>query len=388
MNTKRKVWVMALALIFLMTGIGLAADQGSFSTNPTTKDGKKWRIGFYEGGEYIDYQTTLIALVNGLMTLGWIEKMEIPAQTGAQTKQLWNWMAASLKSQYIEFPADAHYSANWNRELRKTMSEELISRLTKKKDIDLMIAAGTWGGQDLASDLHKTPTIVVSTSDPVKANIIASSEDSGRDHVHARVAPMRYELQIKLFHEIIKFKTLGIAYENTETGRIYGSIDKVEKMAQELGFELVTCYTQSDVSDIAVAEESVKKCFEELAKKKVDAIYVTLQRGINKNSIAALVNIANSNKIPTFSQSGINEVRYGFLMSVAQGEFRAVGNFCAQTIAKVFNGAKPRQLNQIFENPQKIAINQKTADIIGFVLSMDLAEIIDESFPDIEVPGK
>ncbi|QTA81517.1 putative ABC transporter, solute-binding protein [Desulfonema limicola] len=375
-----RVFVVSMTFVFLSSLNGFTADKGNFSTAPKTNNGKKWRIGFYEGGDYIDYQSTLTATVNGMITLGWIEKIEIPKQESAHTSALWKWLSANVKSNYLEFPADAHYSANWDDELRKKMAEDIINRLNNKKDIDLMIASGTWAGQDLANNKHQTPVIVVSTSDPLKAGIIKSIEDSGNDYIHARVDPLRYKRQVELFHEVAKFKTLGIAYENTEAGRSYGAVDMVENTAQERGFEVVSCYTQSDIPDKTIAQESVKKCFEEFAAKKVDAIYVTAQRGINSDNISELANIANKNKIPTFSQPGSKFVENGLLMSVAKAGFQANGIFHAQTIAKVFNGAKPRQLEQVLENPQKIAINEKTAEILQFKIPIEFVEIIDEVY--------
>lgn len=386
----KKCWylfILGLIAGFISNFSVFAADKGNFLTVPTTNNGKPWRIGYYEGGEYIDYQSTVIATVNGLIGLGWIEKIEIPTQEGTQTKDLWKWLSTNIKSKYIKFVSDAHYSANWDKELRKKIAEEIINRLTTKKDIDLMIAAGTWAGQDLANDKHQTPTIVVSTSDPIQANIIKSIDDSGYDHIHARVDPKRFERQLILFHEFVKFKTLGVAYENTDTGRVYGAIDQVEKIAKQRGFEVVSCYTQSDTADRKIAEDSVKNCFEELGKKGLP-IYVTIQSGINKNTIPDLVAIAHKYRIPTFSQAGTEQVKYGFLMSVARVGFRANGVFHAETIAKVFNGAKPRQIDQVFESPYKIAINQKTADIIKFQIPIEFAEVIDEVYKEISLPEK
>jgi len=57
----------------------------------------------------ISHFSGLTAAVKGLMGLGWIEE---PAQKGEQAKELWAWIAGNLKSTYIEFVKDAHYSAN------------------------------------------------------------------------------------------------------------------------------------------------------------------------------------------------------------------------------------------------------------------------------------
>lgn len=371
--------------ILVSSGTAFAAAADTFGTTPVTNQGKKWRIGYYEGGNYIDYQKIFTTTIQGLMKLGWIEQTEIPPQQGEQTKELWNWLASTAKSRYLEFVADAHYNANWDDELRITTAKNLIKRLNSKDDIDLMIAMGTWAGQDLANNDHDTHTEVVSASDPISSGIVKSIEDSGFDHVHAQIDPYRYERQVRVFHDMTDFKTLGICYEDSEAGRSYAAIDKVEKIAKERGFKIIRSYTKSDVADTRIAEESVKKSFNDLVKKS-DAIYVTVQGGVNYKSIPDLVRIANENQIPTFSQSGSEEVKYGFLASISQAGFKYIGEYHAEVIAKIFSGAVPRQLPQVFEEPPKIAINLKTAESIGFNPPVDILLSADEIFNEVATP--
>jgi ABC-type uncharacterized transport system substrate-binding protein len=374
----------ALSMVALVPPVE-AADTAEFSTRPVTNGGKKWRIGYYEGGDYLQYQMTLMATVRGLMTLGWIEPATIPSQEGAQTGKLWAWLADNLASDYLEFVKDAHYSASWNEGTRMRTAAALMKRLNTEKDIDLLIAMGTWAGKDLANDRHSTPTMVLSTSDPIAAGIITSVEDSGFDNVHARVDPRRYERQVKIFHEMIGFKRLGVAFEDSVNGRSYAAIDVVERLSKERGFQVLRCYTKSDIPDISVAEKSVIDCFEQLVNK-VDAIYITEQGGVTRESIPKLVNIAIRHSIPTFSQAGAEQVRFGVLTSLSQAGFRYVGDFHAKTFAMVFNGAKPNQLDQLFEEPPKIALNLKTAELIGFDPPLVLLGAADEVFDEIAVP--
>jgi len=381
-----KISVIVLVCCLVSNVSVFAADKGNFSTKPTTNNGQKWRIGYYEGGEYIEYPKNLLAIVKGLMEIGWLETIEIPLQQGEQTKDLWQWLVTNSKSQYLEFVPDAHYTANWDGPTRKNLAAATIERLNTTKDIDLIIAMGTWAGQDLANNNHHTPVLVASTSNPISSNIIKSVEDSGYDHVLARVDPLRYERQVRIFHDIIGFQKLGVAYEDTVPGRSIAALAEIERVAQERGFETVSCLTIDDVPDRTIAEESVKKCFQELGDKGVNAIYATLQNGINTNTIPELVKIANSYRIPTFSQSGSDEVRYGFLMSISTASFKYVGVFYAETIAKIFNGAQPRQLGQLFEDPPKIAINLKTAESIGYDPPVDVLGAADEIYQEIETP--
>jgi ABC-type uncharacterized transport system substrate-binding protein len=379
----RKAFLFLVALFFIVGGSGFAADKGNFSKKPVTNNGKKWRIAYYEGGEYIVYQQVFTQMINGLMELGWIEKATIPPQSGEQTTELWKWIGENIKSDYLEFPRENHYTAGWDDKLRTETREKIIARLGTKKDVDLLLAVGTWAGKDMANERHATPTMVISTSDAVGAGIIKSIEDSGIDHITARADPYRYERQIKIFHDIIGFQKLGVPYENTEAGRSIASIGMIERLGQELGFEVVHAHTTDDTPDKKVAEESVKAGFKELASKKVDAIYVVQQNGVNSSSLPALVQAANASQIPTFSQIGSDQVKKGILLSISQAGFKYLGGYHAQKMAKIFNNAKPRQLDQMFESPPKIAINLETAEHIGFDPPVDVLNAADEIFEEI-----
>ncbi len=359
----------------------------NFGTAPILNNGRKWRIVFYEGGPTSNYYHYLEATVLGLMKLGWIEKADIEKlqSKSKDTRRLWNWLVKDARSEYLEFVEDGYYSANWDDDQRKENRALILETLKGETDIDLVIAMGTWAGLDLANNEHSVPTVVMSTSDPVESGIIKSVDDSGYDHVHARVDPYRYERQLRIFHDIIKYKKLGIAFEDSIYGRSYSAIDTVEKVAADIGFEVVKCYTRSDISDTRIASESVIRCFEELAKE-VDAIYVTIQGGVNPESIPQLVEIANRNRIPTFSQLGAKEVQQGFLFSISRPGFKPAGIFLSATIAQILNGARPRQLKQLFEETPSIAINLKTAEIVGLYLYADILAAADTIYRDIKNP--
>ena len=383
----RAMRLLLFALIYLFAGGTVQAFEMSdqFSTAPVLDNGKKWKIAYYEGGSHGNYYHYLEATIKGLMELGWIEKASFDNVTGNDTGRLWQWLVRSAESDYLVFLDDGYYSANWDDDIRKSIRKELMQRLSGNSDISLIIAMGTWAGLDLANDEHSVPTIVMSTSDPVKSGIIKSTVDSGYDHVHARVDPYRYERQIRIFHDIIRFKKLGVAYEDSLYGRSYSAIDIVEKVADDIGFEVVKCHTRSDIANTEVASESVLRCFEELSQK-ADAIYVTIQGGVNAQSIPKLVEIANKERIPTFSQLGSKEVQSGFLLSISRPGFKPAGLFLSATIAKVLNGARPRQLTQLFEESPSIAINLKTAEIVGLYLYADILAAADTIFRDITAP--
>jgi ABC-type uncharacterized transport system substrate-binding protein len=289
-----------------------------------------------------------------------------------------------VKSKYIQFVRDAYWSCNWDKVERPKIKSKVIQRLNGKKDIDLMLAMGTWAGQDLANSEHSVPTIVMSSSNPLRSKIIKSIEDSGYDHVNARVDPTRYERQVRIFHDIIGFKRLGIVYEqDTVDGRTYAGIEDVKKVAKERGFHIISCNAPfSDVSKEEAAK-AVLKCHQELAPK-VDAFYITVHRGVTPESFPKLLVPLNKHKIPTFSQLDSREVRIGSMLSIARAGFKYIARFHAETIAKIFNGARPRDLEQVFEDPPRIAINLEAAQIIGYDPPVDILGAADEIYERIE----
>jgi len=354
----------------------------NFSNLPTTNEGKKWRIAYLEGGQYKVYQTMLYFTIKGFMELNWAENINIPEQLGEQTDQLWKWCAQNIQSKYIEFVRDAHYTAQWDDKITSQIKKNIIERFNEKRDIDLIIAMGTVAGQSLANNEHNVPTIVINASDAVGANIIKSVEDSGYDHVNAHVDPLRYERQIRLFHDIIGFKKLGMIFENTVIGRSYAAVDNVMNVSKERGFEVVSCFAQADNPDFELAENDYFRCLNKIANE-IDAIYITSSNGVREDTRPRIIKILNQNKIPSFSQMGSFEVKDGFLLSISQESYKYVGIFHADTIAKIFNGAKPRQLTQIYEEPPKIAINLKTSEIIGYAPPVDILAAADEIFQSI-----
>ena len=110
-----------------------------------------------------------------------------------------------------------------------------------------------------------------------------------------------------------------------------------------------------------------------------------LQRGVNLKNLPRLLRPIMKYNLPTFSQGGSDEVKHGLLLSVAQAGFRYVGRFHAETIAKVFNGAKPRDLHQVFDDPPLFALNVEVARLIGFDPPVELLVSANEIYLDIGV---
>jgi len=382
MQTKR-LMVIFMVMVLALSFAGAVFAQ-NFPVTPKHKaDGSKFRIAYLQGGPYFEYDQVFLAVVLQLRKLGWLESMNIPSRYTKDARGIYEFLSTNSKiSKYMEFSPDAFYDGNWKDELRLANKRKLIERL-RKKDIDLVFALGTWAGQDMKNmpPEFDIPVVVMDVSDALKAEIVDSNEDSGRDNLTARVDPLRYQRQIAMFHDIIGFTKLGMAYEDTIEGRSYAAITDVEAIAAERGFEIEKELHLGYVKSKDKAEAWLLKAIKRLSPK-IDAFYITQQLAIDQNSLPKYLEILNKRGIPTFSQTGSTEVRNGALLSIATSGFKYVAEYHAKKIARILNGAKPRSLPILFEDPAKIAINLKTCQTIGFDPPVDILGAADEIFTE------
>ncbi len=367
-----------VALLFFIVLFSIPAGAASLSTTPHRKaNGKKYRIAYIQGGPYFEYDQVFFAVVKALQQLGWINPRPIPPHDAATARDLYAYLTRSDASNYLEFPKNAFYDADW-KDARRAANKAALSR---RIDLDMVFAYGTWAGQDLKTmpPDFKVPTVVMDVSDALQAGIVDSNTDSGRDNLTARVDPLRYQRQIGLFHDIIGFKKLGMAYEDTKEGRSYAAISDVEKMAKKDGFTIVRALHKGYVQDKTAGEKWLISAVAKLAPK-IDAFYFTQQLALNQDSLPKLLEILDRHRVPTFSQTGSSEVKQGVLLSIATSGFKYVAAYHAKKIAEILNGATPRALPLIFDDPAKIAINLKTAQKIGFDPPVDILGAADEIY--------
>ena len=373
MKTKSKLIRIAHFVVFVLV-LSVSNQNIHAQPGPIKNNGNKWRIGYYEGGPWRDYQASLVATIKSLMKHGWIEKAPMPRMVNQNdTKKLWEWLAVESKSDFLEFPENAYWSADWDKQIRKENKQRCINAL-QSKAVDLMFAMGTWAGKDLANNLHSVPTIVMSTTDAIGAGIIKSAEDSGFDHVLAKYDPTRYERQFRLFHDIFHFNNVGIIYEDSKEGRIFSHLKAVKKIAAERKFNIVECQA-CDNNMCPGQKEKIRnaylKCIKEIAPK-IDAIIYSDHTGANPENLKECNKILFEYKIPSWSPRGVQLVEYGALMSIARADFSDLGIFYTKKISQIFHGKKPRSLNQVHKEIFKLAINTETARKIGYKIPSNL----------------
>lgn len=385
---KRAIVILGMILCVITVNLTINNTQASYvdSDNlPAAKqDGTKWQIGYCESESFISYTEGLVGIVNGLYEIGWVTNLEgfdKIVSTG-DSREIWMWLASNEVSPYIEFVDNAFY----NLRQPGIDREGIVEGLQNDSDLDVMLVMGTDAGILLSSGDHNTNIFVFAASNAVRSGIIASVEDSGKDHVWAHMDQHRFTRQLNAFYDIVKFEKLGMVYEDSDIARVYSAVNEVEILAKEKGFQIIRYHVDEPRTpeEFPRYYQEVQQAYNELAVE-VDAIYLTVA-SLDSEKLPELFVPFYNKKIPVFSQLGNIEVQNGALMTISIFDYVNIGRFGADTISKCLQGAKPRELEQSFQSAPRIVLNAEVAKKIDFKLPFELVIVTDEVYQYIGTP--
>ncbi|MCD6329229.1 MAG: hypothetical protein J7M10_02565, partial [Candidatus Cloacimonetes bacterium] len=134
--------------------------------------------------------------------------------------------------------------------------------------------------------------------------------------------------------------------EDSEDGRICANYTDLEKVSKKRNFKLIICYADEGKTEME-SFENAKRSYQILAPI-VDAMWVGLHQGESVEFLPELLKPMYDFHVPTWCVLREPAVEKGVLLSITHQNFDEIGLWYAQNIAKIFNGAKPRELSQIF----------------------------------------
>ena len=360
----------------------LAADpQNESYLAPFKKEGGgKFRLAVVVSGSYWEFFDHLKSLVEAFSTIGWANPITIPKNI-ITTEELINFLSETDFSDYIELHRSLYFDLKWGENI-KPMELNLIQGASRF-GTDLILAYGGVAGNTFYDlDQFSVPVVMDAIPDPLAAGVIKSYDDSGKDFVTCRVDPDQFKRQVRLFHDTVGFKKLGIIYGDGNYGRIYGAVRDVEEVAKERGFEIVRNTRVKEEMDDQTPGMYLKAL--EAVCQEADAIYLGASHALTEYDILPdVVRILGKYKKPSFALEGTIRVKQGILFGISMAGITRSGIYNAKKITKIFGGAKPRDLPQLFENLPSIAINLKTASQIGYDVKIDLIAGSDEIYTDI-----
>jgi ABC-type uncharacterized transport system substrate-binding protein len=292
---------------------------------------------------------------------------------------------ASNSSISLDYPLDAHHSPGWEPENMARLPV-LAKDLMQRHDLDLIVGMGTAAVKALlAANNGRTPVLGMGMADPVAAGIVRDSTDSGVDNFTCQVIVDRWTTMFRVFHDVVRFKKLGVLYQNTSEGRVYAALNDVQAIAPELGFSV------AEYGDLSTAEtdDECRRGLEKLREEGMDAFFIGPLNCFDwdSNDVAALLELLRDWKIPTFARDGSDFVKAGALMGFSTWNFGPTGEFLANQAAAIFTGSMPRSISMLDRMEPTIAINLETAAKIGFHFPLDVLVVSDEIFERTILPA-
>ncbi|MDR1165323.1 MAG: ABC transporter substrate-binding protein [Deltaproteobacteria bacterium] len=380
----RALVLLALIILLLSPFSGLlAAAEGETRSAYKTTSGPKWRVIYVEGGPFHDYRSVLWGFIEGLRAKGLLAKGPPPAPAaGVDNKPLWDYLALEAKSDVLEFLPDGFYSADWDPARREEVKAQALQRIAERRDVDLVLAFGTWAGADLAGEIQGVPLMSVGATDPVNSGISLAAADSGRDNVHVHVDEGNIERQLRLFYDLFKFKRLGIPVDMAESGQDSVGLAAIMSIADELNFTVIACDGGLEKADREASFAWLIDCARELSQKS-DAIYLTANNDVIHERMDEILAPIVAASLPSFSQGGSRDTQAGILMSVAEADFKDIGFFEADVAQRILEGEKPRDINQIYLPPLVLALNLKMAMSVGWTPPFEVLVAVDELYRDM-----
>ena len=347
---------------------------------PCLHNEKKWKIGCFQSGKSEKHNSSLKNFINHLAVMGWLSPIDwAKLPKGATTKDTWNFLAENMQSKYLEINKKYFWCSDWNLAKRKVIRKQVLKTL-QNKEVDLMLTMGTWPGQDLANNLHSTPTLYLESYFPIKK--LFKKDGKIPAHLYFSQNPDFLLRQIRLFKKITKFKRLGVAYVASSEGRFRASLKLLKKLSKEEKFKLIVVriLPHKKLNSKTRLNEHIKA--NEKIAPQIDAMWLTSNFADDPKTASKILAPFFKYKIPTWYPHGRQGVANGAVFGVIHNPNTRT-RYYAEIAAKIFNGVKFS--GQIKDLPidNHLIINCAAAKKIDLKISNTLLGVVKKSYLNI-----
>lgn len=378
----KKVFLLTATIIIVcLTFVIFQAWEKTFFSSdefqPCLNNGKKWKIGYLQGGKAQRFELTLRNFIDNMAKLGWLEPVDWSGlPKSATAENAWNYLAENMQSKYLRISKRHFWNYDWSLVKRRENRKDILKQLGRK-EIDLMLAMGTWAGQDLANRMHKVPVMFLESSFPIARKLYKNARIP--EHLYLPRYPEFLLRQVRLFRNLTKFKTLGVVYVASSEGRHRAGLELLKHLSRQEKFKLVVAriLPRKKLDSEKLLKEYIE-AHEKIASK-VDAMWVTTGF-VNKPGTAAKVLAPLLKyKVPTWSPHGRQGVKHGVIFGVVSCPDNWA-KYHAYAAARILNGAKP--VNQGIDMPvdNQLVINCAAASNINFKIPKNLLAVAKESY--------
>ncbi|WP_299242454.1 TolC family protein [uncultured Aquimarina sp.] len=255
----------------------------------------------------------------------------------------------------ITIPSNTILINNFNLTKAEENYNELLSNNT-----DIIIAFGVINNEIISKqNSYNKPTILFGAVNKDLVTVDLVKKNSGVDNFTYLIQSESYKNDLKKFKELTNFKNVAIVIEQqiVDILPIKETFDK-EFQSIDANYKLIP---YKSVSDITTNLDDV------------DALYLAGGFFLQENEILELSTTCINKKIPSFTNTGINDVKSG-LMATNQSEdnFDQFIRRIALNVESYINGTNFSDLPVLIEYTPRLTINYNTAETVDVPIKYSL----------------
>jgi len=243
----------------------------------------------------------------------------------------------------------------------------LASELVRLQ-LDLILTRGTPAALAAKSVTRTIPVVMAASGDPVGSGLVASLGRPGGNVTGLSLYNVEiYAKRVELLKELVPRLTRIAGLFNMSNPILPLHWKEVERATRSLGI-------QSQLLDVRRPED-LPRAFDAAAKQRAQALIVGLD-GITQGNLRPIAELAAKQRLPSIYGSK-EYVDVGGLITYG-GSDHDMYHRAATFVDKIFKGAKPADLP--IEQPTKfeLAINLKTAKVLGLTIPQSLLQQADQ----------
>ncbi|MDD5728332.1 MAG: ABC transporter substrate binding protein [Victivallales bacterium] len=380
---KKGAWVIgvlaaACGAYIYYASMGKLQEQNKFG--PCLNNGKKWTLGYLQSGKLKRYNSSLRHFINHLAQLGWLKPVDwskLPPDSPAVAA--WRFLADNVQSDYLQINRKHFWCHDWNLTTRGKNRKALLAAFTRK-EVDLMLAMGSWAGLDMADEAYRTPALALESSFSLAGVLGCSGKLPG--HLYLPDYPEVLLRQMRLFRKITKFKTLGVVYIANPEGRHRAGLEQLRCLSRIEKFTLVEAQIPPDEN--MSQEELLRKYLEAHNKiaSRIDAMWVTTTLVNYPDTAAKVLAPFFKYRIPTWYPHGQEGVAHGVVFGVVSKPCKRTAHH-ARAAAQILHGRPPASLAADMFIGNNLAINCAAAGKINFKIPKNLLAVAQKSYLEI-----
>lgn len=378
---KKRIICGIMMAVLLVAGVVL---HQNFVADAEDQQQDVVRIGYAQSDEYSSFAQQLLVIAEkleeqGSIKEGFSEKYKgvnyDESFTNGDTVVLWNDICDNnVEGAKYQFVREAFFDMD-------LMTKKQHKTMVNRDDVDVTFVMGTTPGVYFRENETKNKFMVMLAADPIASEIVKSETERYIDNSYALIDTTSYKRQLEAGHKFLKFKKLGIVYEDSEAAREYSAIDTIYEQAEKLGFEVVSRHVDEPVedSDYDRYYKEVKEAYRSLVEEGIDTLYITVASIDYSEKLEELLEDSIiPNKIPTLAQDDVIPVAYGALFGITLVDYWEQADFLLTQMKHHYEGGIPfDQLDMVCECTPKIYVNYTTAQNIDFELSFENLQMVD-----------